>query len=332
MLCDWLTLRYELRTEADIALRDRLLATRDICYRVRGGEIVTAWAPRESVGTDTHRVVVGVGLGSITIEGSPARLRSASNVFGSGDPSKCAADMIAFASRAVELPLPSLSRWRATRIDLTQNYDCGPHVREALDSLSRVSGGHLRCDARQKYSVSWNPGSDFWSAIAYAKGPHLERQCRRGVCEESDRHIELAQRLLRFEVRLRNHYLRRSGIEIQAFDEAAALEHFVMLASKILPSDGCAITGEQQFAERVAAMFGPRRARTLLGTWALIRQVGETAARERLSRSTWYRDQRDLFAAGLCRADFSSAQIIAFRPRAIAARPVDSWADLERAA
>lgn len=331
MLCDWLTLRYELRNEADIHLLNALSQGRDVCMRLKGGELITQWWPRESKTADTHRITLGLSTGAITIEGSPARIGEASNVFGVADPAQCARQMIHAASVATGVILPPVTQWRATRVDLTQNYDCGEHVSEALESLRHVAGGHLRVRGL-KESAIWNEGSDFWSAIAYAKGPHLIKQIKKGLVKESEEHVHLAHRLLRLEIRLRNHYLRRCAIQIADFNESEAMKHYEQMAGKLIPANGCEITSEQQLAERIVAMFGKRRARTLLGTWALIQQIGEMGARERMSRSTWFRDHKDLMSAGLGRADFAARNIITFRPRAIVARPVDSWADLKRAA
>lgn len=330
MLCDWLTLRYEVRTEQDLRLVEQLGKDRELCVRLKGGEMVSQWWPRESSSTDTHRITIGLSLGSITIEGSPARIGNTSNVFGSGDPSACAAGMLQAAIKASGVILPPLTRWKATRIDLTQNYDCGNHVAEALEALRHASGGHLRVRSIGQ-SAFWNTGSDYWSAIAYPKGPHLQKQVRKGLVHETEENISLAHRLVRFELRLRNQYLRRSGIEIASFNESQAMTHFLNLASKIIPTNA-EITTEQQFTERITALFGKRRARTLLGTWALIQQIGEFGARERMSQATWYRDQKDLFKAGLTRADFGSGKVVAFRPKAIVSRPVDSWEDLKRVA
>lgn len=329
VLVDWLTLRYEVKTADDQALVDALSRDRDVCHKIRGGELVTLWWPREKT-SDTHRVVIGLSLGAITIEGSPARVIGNSNVFGSGDPAECARAMIRSATESTGVILPPVSRWRATRVDLTQNYDCGPHVAEALDTLRNVCGGHLRVSSRNN-GCYWNEGSDLWSAVAYMKGPHLQKQCRSGRASESDENVALAHRLLRLEIRLRNHYIKRADINISRFTEKQAMAVYQLHAKKIIP-DTLGLDAKADIAKTLVDTYGPRLGRALLGTWGLIQAIGPEGARERMSVSTWTRHQKFLRGIGIGKADMSARKVVDFRPRLITARPVDSWAELRKAA
>ena len=329
MLVDWLTLRYELRNEDDIALLNRCTEKRDFCQKIRGGELVSVWWPREKT-SDTHRVTVGLSPGAITIEGSPARVMGDSNVFGSGNPAECCEVMVRTASQLLNVQLPPVTSWKCTRLDLTQNYDCGAHVSECLDTLRHVAGGHLKVSSRNN-GCYWNPGSDLWNAVAYMKGPHLAKQARSGKVRETAEHVELAHNLLRLEVRIRNQYMRRARLNVTAMTEEQAMVIYHHFASKILPPD-IAITSDQQLAELICNTYGPRLGRSLLGTWGLIQAIGPDGARERLSRATWFKHQKHLLALGIGKADLHARKVVAFRPRPVVARPVDSWAQIQRAA
>lgn len=329
MLVDWLTLRYEVRTEDDVVLLNRCVDGRDYCQKVKGGEIVSVWWPREKT-SDTHRVTVGLSPGAITVEGSPARLMGDSNVFGSGDPAACCELMVRAASKLLNVQLPPPSSWKCTRMDLTQNYDCGPHVSECLDSLRHVSGGHLKVSSKNN-GCYWNPGSDLWNAVAYMKGPHLAKQARAGKVREPAEHVALAHQLLRLEVRIRNQYMRRSRLNVTAMTEEQAMVVFQHFAKKILPPE-IGITSDHQIAEYLVKSYGSRLGRQLLGTWGLVQAIGPDGARERMSKATWFRHQKLLAHLGIGKADLHARKIVAFRPRPIIARPVDSWDQIQRAA
>lgn len=329
MLVDWLTLRYEIRNEDDVVLLNRCIEGRDYCQKVKGGEIVSVWFPREKT-SDTHRVVVGLSMGAITVEGSPARLLGSSNVFGSGDPSLCCKSMVDAAGALLNVRLPPASSWKCTRVDLTQNYDCGPHVSECIDALRHVSGGHLKVSSRNN-GVYWNPGSDLWKAVAYMKGPHLAKQARAGKVQESAERVALAHQLLRLEIRVGNQYLRRSRLNVTAMTEDQAMVVFGHFASKLLPAD-ISVSNDQQLAELIVKTYGPRLGRALLGTWGLVKAIGPEGARERMAVRTWTRHQKLLKHIGIGKADLHARAIVAFRPRPVVARPVDSWDQIQRAA
>lgn len=329
MLIDWLTLRYELRSHDDVALLNRCTVGRTHCEKIKGGELVSVWWPREKT-SDTHRVTVGLSPGAITIEGSPARVMGVSNVFGSGDPASCCKAMVDAAGRLLNVKLPPVTAWKCTRLDLTQNYDCGPHVSEALDTLRHVAGGHLKVSSKNN-GCYWNPGSDLWSAVAYMKGPHLAKQARAGKVVEPAENVELAYRLLRLEVRIRNQYMRRSRLKVTDMTEKQAMVIYTHFARKILPPD-IAITDEQQLIELIVKTYGPRLGRAVIGTWGLVKAVGPEAARERMSSRTWFRHQKFLAGLGIGKADLHARKVVPFRPRPVNARPIDSWEELKRAA
>src|SRR5581483_5363940 len=188
MLCDWLSLVYDVTTDRDREFVALLGQGRDQGFVISpDGVVKSEWYSRKSKRSDSHQLSVGLSRNRITIDGSPARLQQANNVFGSFDLADCAQRMIRHVSVSAGVVLPRYERWRFTRIDATQNYDCGSikGVRAALESLGKVAGGHLKASTFNE-TVYWNRASDLWSAKAYAKGLHLLYQIRRRKAGAAD--------------------------------------------------------------------------------------------------------------------------------------------------
>lgn len=328
-------MRYPIVTAEDIALRDYL---RRNCTLVTEtdettGEVVAIWYKQakddESIRSDSHRVTVRVTPSMIYIKGSPARVMNGNNVFGSGDVSTCGNAMLRKVSEAKSVILPHLHKWILTRVDLTQNYDCGENVGTALESLGNAKGGHLRVK-NEKETIYWNQRSDFWQAKAYAKGPHLVKEVKAGRQALSPEELYLAQRLLRFEVQLCNKILRRQGLDWKSLTYSEAKNMYKKIAEKIVPTSS-EITNDATLMHKLVKEYGTRRARTLISTWNLIQQGGESYAEGCMCRATFYAHKADLKRIGMSTADFVARKVIAFRPRQIVVRPVDSWHELRAA-
>lgn len=338
MLIDWLTLRLPLDTEERRALLPVLSKDMERCQRMKPAddegviEVVSEWWPRETKRSDSHQITLGLSGASISIEGSPARLMGDNNVFGSDDPQECARQMIEAVGKSRGCILPTWTAWKLTRMDCTQNYDCGQQVRQALEVLRNTSGGHLKVNSTHPDFVTWNRPSTFWQAKAYHKGIHLAKQVKKGRAAASDELIELAQRLMRFEVQFGTHFFKDEGLSIATVTREKAMEIFTRIASRIIPVNA-EINSDQVLLEALVNALGSRKARSVFSTWLLIKSVGEQGALSSgMARSTFYKHRKALLGAGLAQADFASRSIVAFRPRQITARPVDSWEELRRAA
>lgn len=335
MLIDWISMRYPVVTSDDVALRDSLRRSCNLVTEINEetGEVIAVWYKQskddESIRSDSHRVTLRVSPSTIYIKGSPARVMNGNNVFGSADLRQCANAMLRKVSETKEVILPHLDRWILTRVDVTQNYDCGSNVGTALESLAEAKDGHLKVK-NQKETIYWNSGSDFWQAKAYAKGPHVVKEAKAGRQHLTDEQLELAQRLLRFEVQLCSKILRRQGLDFKTLTFPVMRELFMKLAAKIVPTSS-QITNDVTLLDALRKAYGIRRARTLQATWALIQQGGEAYAAQMMSRPTFFRHKADLKAVGMSSADFSARKVVAFRPRQIVVRPVDAWHELKAA-
>lgn len=333
MFIDWLSMVMEVQTAEDRELVRRLGQGRDVCVKIRDGEPVVEWYPRESKRSDSHTLQVGLTANRITLDGSPARLYADNNVFGDSDARASALKMIRSASKSSGVILPSLDRWRCTRLDLTQNYaleNIG-QVRSALGELSKVAGGHLKVSTF-KETPYWNRFSPLWSAKAYAKGPQLAQHVKEGKSTATDRQLVDANRLLRLEVTIKNRLIRAGHLNWESMTPERLVVLFLEIAEKIIPPNVGDISSEAQLCEAAIAKFGTRKGRALYAFWSVVKAQGVEATQETFSRTMWFYRTRDLRALGVSLSDLNSGQILAFRPKAIVARPVDSWDDLRRAA
>ena len=333
MFIDWLSMVLEVKTPEDRELVRRLGQGRDVCVKIRDGEQLVEWYPRDSKRSDSHTLQVGLTANRITLDGSPARLWSANNVFGDADPKACAARMIRSASKTSGVILPPLDRWRPTRLDLTQNYalDNFSQVRSALGELSKVCGGHLKVSTF-KETPYWNRFSPLWSAKAYAKGPHLQHLVKQGTASATDQELAEAQRLLRLEVTIKNRMIKLGHLTWESMTPERLMILFLEVAEKIIPPNVGDISSESQLCEAAIAKFGTRKGRALYAFWTVVKSQGVETTQEQFSRTQWFTRSRDLRSLGVSLSDLNSGQILAFRPKAIVARPVDSWEDLRRVA
>lgn len=337
LVLDWLTLKVD-GTALGQEQRDRLRArTGRVIKLSPSGEIEWEAASREAIRSDSHQVTVCVGS-EVTVAGSPARVLGTSNVFGSGDIRDCAAAMLRFVSVQVGITLPQLEAWRVTRVDVTHNYDLGSlaNVRQALLSLRHAEGGRYQLRTAAE-SVYWSVRSQLRSGKAYAKGPHLEYQTKKGQVELTDDELQLASRLLRLELSLRSQWWReRSGKQWHAFSEAELdvlhESYFAPLVGKVEVSDMASVSSQViEAAQRLGLSEGQGKA--AYKYWLGICDIGLEHSRELTPRATHYRHVKVLREAGLSFSDFQARRVVPFRRSALVlAQPVRSWDELRRIA
>ncbi len=334
MLCDWLSLAFDVTTDDHRNIVAILGKDRDQGFVIGpDGVVKSEWYSRKTKRSDSHQLTVGLSRNRITIDGSPARLGQENNVFGSMDIHECARRMVRHVGVSAGVILPAYRQWRFTRIDATQNYDCGSikGVRSALESLSKVAGGHLKASTFSD-TVYWNKASDLWSAKAYAKGPHLLYQIRRHKAGASDDEIVLSTSLLRLEVSYKSQLIKRLHWNWDTLTKEVLMSAFQDQLNLLIPPNSCEVSGEQQLLESLVDTFGQKKARALFGTWGMLKVVGLAATQDSMPRATWFRHKAAFAQVGLSLGDIATGTILPFRPKSIIARPVDSWEDLRRAA
>lgn len=332
-MIDWLTLKIDgTRLEPEAIQRLRALSGRVIKLDAQGG-IEWESAARENIRSDSHQVTVCMG-GELTVCGSPARVMGTSNVFGSGDIRACARAMLAFVRSRVNVLLPDIQSWRCTRVDVTHNYDLltAANVRAALLSLRHAEGGRYQLRTTAE-SVYWSVRSQHRSGKAYAKGPHLEYQMKKGTTEVSPDELQLSHRLLRLELSLRSQFWRQqvdkpwhefSEAELDQFHEV----YFGALVGSVEVTE---MSNVQQRCVEAALDMGltEGRGKAAYAHWCLMKAEGYEHAKDLVARRTHYQHQKILKAAGLSWADFQAGRVVQLRRTPLVlAQPVRSFSDM----
>jgi|GEM_PF-526286 len=358
MLCDWLSLKLPVRglwTDVQKAIAQRLSNT--ICIDPDGEIVWSKWPP-ERLRSDTHQVTVSLTEHHFYVSGSPARLGQSNNVFGSSDIQGCALEMIRHVRQQLDVWLPELDHWECTRIDITSNLYLDSHARvlEALEILQSVQGGHYRVSSRGS-TAYFNRSSDLQAAKAYAKGPHLRYQIKKGQARASADEVEASMHLLRLELTLGSRWIRRwreqqvGALGVSKYrnsviarikqDRTRSIwelteEELTRTAdaywSRIIgaATEDKAMTDDELLTKLLRTAKTPGQGRAAYQTWLSIKGAGVEHTRDCMSKATFHRHKKLLFDCGLTWADFSQRKVVALRARAITARPVSTWAELQR--
>ena len=320
-MIDWLTLKVDAcELGAEQISRLRSMAGRVIKISPEG---VVEWETfaRESIRIDSHQVTVQIGA-DLTLHGSPARVMGSNNVFGSGDPRQCAAAMIGHVARELVMLLPRLEIWRCTRMDVTHNYAMQDlaSVRQALMCLRHAEGGRYQLGT-QADTVYWSSRSNMRRGKAYAKGPHLQRQVKRGEAQSSEMELALSERLLRLEVSLRSQWWREQSVKPwHEYSEGELDElhqrYFEPLVGKV---EVMHMKDVQREVEEAAKQLGMSegRAASAYRHWCAIQAVGFEQAKGLVARRTHYQHVKLLRHAGLSWADFQARGVVPLRREAL---------------
>lgn len=355
MLIDWITAYIDAdKLPPKVWESLRRMGDRIQRLNMATGEIEWETAAWDSIRSDSHSLVYQVGASCLRLQGSPARVvGTGCNVFGEGPVSSldlpgslCRMVLRLSHHLGVALPLDP-HFWNLTRADITANLllPSLEHVREALSILRNCEGGRYRVSQQAGDTVYWSHRSRLRSGKAYAKGPHLEYQNRynaRKAAKDKDyryreytqEEIELANRLLRLELRLGSQWWR----------ERTGQDHWTDVTPGQLAEEwedyfgrmigDAEMTGDDKTIEQriMAAAKTEGQGRAALCCWALIQSQGWQRARDLHSRPTWYRHLKVLHAAGLSDLDLSMGQVVPFRRRIIETQMVTSWDELRRLA
>lgn len=368
-MIDWLTLR----TPIDCGLSDHLvdklmgaacvLVCQDLTSTA-GGKPQIIWEKTtydfEKLRSDMPGLFWtiqnnGTGIPFLVIGGSPASIEHGCNVFGSGDIRHCAQVLVDHARRTLQSWLPQPRDWELCRVDVTHNY--------ALPSNDAVKGALrelLRTDRARRYkaesikdtdSVGFNYSSDLRGGKAYHKGPQLEFLRSKGKTNATDEQIQLANRLLRLELRLGARWCRRLGeardsvggwVKVEKDDPR--YRDWWNLSERELDSEHEAFFGgffgdievrDMGNLLQKLELVAPTKGQALAAhrTWALIKSIGHEQAKASMPLRTWQRHCKLLVEAGLSDVDLCSAEIVPFmRVRVSVTEFVTSWDDLRRAA
>jgi len=350
MLIDWLTLRFPLTSALGANLHSRIAAALGRVVKVDAQGVIQ-WEKHhidfDEIRSDSMGLFWSITADSdsvryLTIGASPSSLvNDGVNVFGTLSIEEGAKILIKVASIALEAVLPSWDKWQCRRMDITANYDMGSsaQVKQALRLLLATDAPRRRTnsDRRGGDTVYWNPSSDLQAGKAYHKGAHLRMQQRKGNIYLDPQTLNLADNLLRLELKLGSRWFRRfadSGADWRSFTtkQLISIHHkffdSLIGGGDVEVSDMGTLLNE---LERVAPTKG--RALAAHRTFALLKVVGYTQAKESMPKSTFNLHCSYLRAAGLSGADLCAGRVLELRKRSLVLeQPVLSWDEIRRVA
>lgn len=348
MLIDWLTLRVKLDLCLGQNLLDRILECMGmtVCVDASGKE---KWRKHaldidklrsDSEGLYWSITADGQSQRYLTIGASPSSIENDGlNVFGSMDIGYCATVLIEHAGKALQSILPNWYDWQCRRLDVTANYDMGnsAQVKQSLRLLLGTDAPRRRTNSDTKGgdTVYWNPSSDLQAAKAYHKGAHLRMMAKKGSLIIDDETLDLADNLLRLELKLGARWFRRyeekDDWHTMTEYELTEIHHkffYSLIGGSVEVCDMGTLLKE---LEKVCPTKG--RALAAHKTWALIKSIGYSQTKGSMPKDTFAKHCGFLRAAGLSSADICSAQIIPFRKQHLILRePVLSWNEIRIAA
>lgn len=304
-----------------------------VCFTSEG-EVVWRRPQLERVRSDTHEVSAQL-CSKLDIWGSPARCMGdgKSNVFGSFDINECFHGMLGFVEKQIGAELPhDPEPWRVRRVDLTGNFHLGAleTVIQALNYLRHSEGGRYQVRTSAE-TVYWSKGSSLRTGKAYAKGPHMQVQAKKGKAELTEKQMKMVQTLLRLELKLGSTWWSRTASKPWfKYSQKEFLSIFQDYFKQFIGSVEVSEVKDDVLKRLYEVAPTPGQARAALTTWSLIQTHGEQAARKLISRSAWYKHRALLRKVGISFADFHERRIVPFRRRTIVlGDPVTSWEDLE---
>lgn len=349
MLIDWITLRHPLGKFSEF-LTEKIRANMGKTVNVSAsGEIL--WEKHtpdwESIRSDSAGLfwtITGDGEGKLylTLGASPSSLvNEGVNVFGNLSVEAAARTLLVVAAKALGCILPDWVHWQCRRMDITANYDMGSaaQVKQALRLLLATDAPRRRTnsDRRGGDTVYWNPASDLQAGKAYHKGAHLRMQQRKGNINVAPYLLDLADNLLRLELKLGSRWFRRleeDGGDWQKFTGQRLAEIHQKFFNSLIGGGDVEVSDMGillQELERVAPTKG--RALAAHRTYALLKVLGYTQTRESMHSQTFANHCVLLRAAGLSSADLCAGKVLELRKRSLVlAEPVLSWDEIRRAA
>jgi II/X family phage/plasmid replication protein len=358
LLLDWITLRQPL-TMLPPSLQERLYQNMDLvaCFRMVDGQPADInWESKrlnfEALRSDSDGLYFTCTyVGNVAyfyVGASPASLEHDCNVFGSLDIRSGAEALLARARRAFSCFLAPAEDWELCRLDITGNYALPDHasVKTALRTLLQTDSARRKATSSKNGgdTVLWSPTSDVQAGKAYHKGPHLRHLVKKAQIVLTDDVLELADRLLRLELKLGSRFFRhmkerrnhrfngKHWLSITA-EELALLhaEFFGPICDGVEVRD----MGRVDALELIAAASGITlgRAKAAYATYRSIKECGIDEVKASMPERTFYRHKKYLIAAGYSDGDLMAGNVVQFKPiRIVLAQPVTCWDDLRRAA
>ena len=347
MLIDWLTLRYPLTNELGIDLYERIRNCLGFVVAVNS-EGVEQWRKNtldlDRLRSDSEGLFWSITADAdsvryLSIGASPSSIEhDGMNVFGSMDVEHCAMLLVRYAAIALGAVLPQWSLWQCRRMDVTANYDMGSsaQVNQSLRCLLATDAPRRRTNSSKRGgdTVYWNSTSDLIAGKAYNKGAHLRMQQVKGRILLTESTLQLADNLLRLELKLGARWFRRLKSNWQSLSVDELFEQHQRFFKTLIGSAEVGVTDMGNLLVELQKIAPTNRlALAARSTYALIQFQGYDVTKASMSSSTWYKHCSLLRAAGLSSADLCAGKILKLRQKTlILDKPVLCWDDIKRAA
>lgn len=341
-MIDWLTCRLDGALLAQ-NVRDEIRSNSSRILKIDStGKLEWEAAGREVIKSDSHQVVIRFGT-HLEIMGSPARVSSGNNVFGSLDIVDCWEKMVRFVQRHYGIVFPlKKEQWKITRIDVTQNYDMGSleNVYQAIEALKVSKAGRQEASP-YAHGVIWGKGSKYYNGKGYAKGPDLRRNVKRKKAFCTEEELGLADRILRLEYSIRRQRmdeLSDMGAKWWNLSPEFLVEEHAKYFDKFL--SGLEVTDMDDVFELIMSSVGPSegniktqsQAQQAYDCYLRCKQFGRHKAQAMYKKHTWYRNLKNLRLAGIKPVDLQLNNVVTLKARRLVLdQPVSCWADLKTA-
>lgn len=341
MLIDFLTFRIPADKFENIEqfLAIRQLTDRIQRYSLKDGTVIWESQAWDSVRSDSHQLAVKVGSDALWIQGSPSRVIGDScNVFSSGPVSNLdiigsVKAMVNHIEHVYKIDIPkNYYHYKVSRIDITGNLlmPSLADVRTSLSVLKNIQGGRYRVSQTAGDTVYYSHKSRLISGKAYAKGPHLQYQNKKGYTNYSDEQIEKANRLLRLELTIRSQQI-RERIEKNWY-ELTNGDLYEMWDEYFRQKIGNTAMTINEMKIRIFESAPSNRSATLaINLLHTIQSQGYDYARSLYSKSAFYRHMKILRNAGLTDLEITTGNVVSFNRRIIDYCLVSSWDDIKAA-
>lgn len=341
-MIDWLTCRLDGALLAQ-SVRDEIRFNSSRILKIdAAGNLEWEAAGREVIKSDSHQVVVRFGT-HLEIMGSPARVSSGNNVFGSLDIVGCWKKMVRFVQRHYGIVFPlKKEQWKITRIDVTQNYDMGSleNVYQAIEALKVSKAGRQEASP-YAHGVIWGKGSKYYNGKGYAKGTDLRRNVKRKKAFCTEEELDLADRILRLEYSIRRQRmdeLSDMGAKWWNFSPEFLVGEHAKYFDKFLSS--LEVTEVDDIFEQIMASVGEgpdkiktqAQAQQAYDCYLRCKQFGRHKAQAMYAKTSWYRHVKNLRLAGIKQIDLQLNNVVTLKARRLVLdQPVSCWADLKTA-
>ncbi|KAF1043561.1 MAG: hypothetical protein GAK38_03897 [Xylophilus sp.] len=325
------------RIEQQCILRSGMhLGTGEVLYELHAGELLGSWDSRisikpmreEHVADKMGRVQMHPCEPYLLVEASVHKVQLGHNVY--GGPTvflQAARDLVALVEMLLQTDLPAADHWTVHRVDVANVFDLTkPSIKQFFESMQLLSFPRRGKKAMKTANSVYFPGKTT-TVKFYHKGPefqvHDAGRLKRffrilfshlyGTDTQNHERVErkvralqrLADRRLRVEVEIHADKLQydfgRCPTAAELTDEYLQRIHDSEIERVLREGkQGMeTVRTEEAVWQRLQSLYEPKRAHFLHACWQVMATRGDEKARERYSKTAFYRSRKLLEEAGV---------------------------------